>query len=61
MHLKYFIPEKVRYDIKMKISGKIFKKTLISQEDKLLLKNIYQSDIIKLSKLINRDLSDWLC
>jgi len=42
-----------------KISSKSLQKIAISEDDRVFLKPYFNSDICKLEKLLNRDLSSW--
>ncbi len=54
------IPEGLRYRIKTGISRFIFKKAVMSPGDRKLLIDMYREDILRLQKIVDRDLSSWL-
>lgn len=60
---RFFVPlfpEGLRYRIKTGLSRFLFKRTAMSAADRSLLIDIYRDDILRLEKLIHRDLSPWL-
>jgi len=58
--VKFLVPSKIRYNIRISMGKYLFKKEPISLKKFNLLKDIYSEDIQSLSKLINKDLSFWL-
>jgi hypothetical protein len=59
-YVKFFISEKLYYNLKENLRKKAFSKPIISINTKNKLKRIYQNDIEKLELLIEKDLSVWL-
>ena len=56
-----FIPLNMRFTIKTFLNSKVFNKNFkMDLDTRIKLINIYKDDILKTSKLINRDLSHWL-
>lgn len=58
--IRPLLPQNLRYKLKMGISGFIFKKNPLRPEHRQVLIDIYRDDILRLQKLLDRDLSDWL-
>lgn len=58
--LKILFPKKVRDAVRNVILKKNLKKPVMDENTKKKVKAYYHEDILKLQKLINRDLSDWL-
>lgn len=57
---KWFVPKSTRLRLRAKLGDNNLDKPKLSSNMRDELINIYRSDIIKLQKLINRDLSFWL-
>jgi hypothetical protein len=60
MNLLFFLPIKKRETMREKILYKNLKQLKMKKETKRYLINFYREDIVKLQKLIGRDLSRWL-
>ena len=58
--LKFLIPRLVRHDLRVFIGQYLFYNKKIPENEKRLLRSIYDKDIKKLSVLLNKDLSSWL-
>lgn len=58
--IRFFIPGKQRKNISLKIQQKNLTQIKINAETGTMLKNEFRDEIIKLEKLLNRDLSSWL-
>ncbi len=58
--IRFFIPSKQRKSISLKIQQKNLTQMKINPETGAMLKNDFRDEIIRLEKLLNRDLSSWL-
>jgi len=57
---KGFVPRKIRYYIRTRLSGALLSRGGISSEEYNQLLKIFRDDILETQKLTGRDLSDWL-
>ena len=58
--MRSLLPRDLRYKIKMKVGRFLFKKNPLKPEYRQVLTEIYHDDILRLQKLLDRDLSKWL-
>ena len=58
--IRPIIPGDLGHRIKMNISRFIFKKNRLSPTDRQVLIDIYRQDILRLQKLLDRDITSWL-
>ncbi|UCH95915.1 MAG: sulfotransferase [Candidatus Aminicenantes bacterium] len=58
--IRPIIPRDLGQKIKMEISRFIFKRNPLDPKDRQVLIDIYRDDILRLQKLLDRDLSKWL-
>lgn len=58
--IRPLLPRDVRYKLKMEASRFLFKKNPLKPGHRQVLIDIYRDDILRLQKLLDRDLSGWL-
>ncbi len=58
--LKVFVPRSLRYDIKNRLGALIFTKPVLDPSLRRELTAFFREDILRLEKIIGRDLSAWL-
>ncbi len=58
--IRFFIPSKQRKSISLKIQQKNLTQMKINPETSSMLKNEFRDEILKLEKILSRDLSSWL-
>jgi hypothetical protein len=57
--IRPLLPRDLRYRLKMGVSRFLFKKNPLKPEHRQVLMDIYRDDILRLQKLLDRDLSKW--
>jgi hypothetical protein len=58
--IRSLLPRDLRYNLKMGVSRFLFKKNPLKPKHRQVLIDIYRDDILRLQKLLDRDLSKWL-
>lgn len=58
--IRPLLPRDFRYRLKMEVSRFLFKKNPLKPEYRRVLTDIYYDDILRLQKLLDRDLSKWI-
>ncbi|MGD2086274.1 MAG: sulfotransferase [Candidatus Aminicenantes bacterium] len=58
--IRPLLPRDLRYKLKMEAGRFLFKKNPLKPEHRQVLIDIYRDDILRLQKLLDRDLSQWL-
>lgn len=58
--IKHLIPRTLRHNLKLRLGARLFRHPILTGSPRRELVGFFREDIIRLQKVIGRDLSDWL-